>query len=115
MSIGTVLAATKWRNPAIWVALLLLIPSAAAAASTAGAASATREITFVAEIVLLLVTGRLFSEIMTRLGQPPVVGLLLAGILLGHTVFGTIWPSARNAIFPTAPDQKAMLDAVSQL
>jgi len=115
MSIGTVLGAAKCRNPAIWLAFLLLVPSAAAAASATGAANATREITFVAEIVLLLVTGRLFSEVMTRLGQPPVMGLLLAGILLGHTVFGTIWPSARNAVFPSAPDQKAMLDAVSQL
>ncbi len=70
---------------------------------------------FVAEILLMLLVGRLLGELMRRLGQPAVLGQLLAGILLGPTVLGNLWPAAHHAIFPNTPEQKKMIDAVSQL
>ncbi len=70
---------------------------------------------FVAEILLMLLVGRLLGELMRRLGQPAVLGQLLAGILLGPTVLGSLWPAAHHAIFPNTPEQKKMIDAVSQL
>jgi Kef-type K+ transport system membrane component KefB/nucleotide-binding universal stress UspA family protein len=73
------------------------------------------EALFIAQIVLLLLTGRLLGEFMQLLGQPGVMGQLLAGILLGPSVFGMLWPQAQHAIFPSGPEQKAMLDAVSHL
>jgi Kef-type K+ transport system membrane component KefB/nucleotide-binding universal stress UspA family protein len=73
------------------------------------------EALFIAQIVLLLLAGRLLGEFMQLIGQPAVMGQLLAGILLGPSVFGVIWPQAQHALFASGPEQKAMLDAVSDL
>lgn len=70
---------------------------------------------FIAEIVLMVLVGRLLGEVMQRIGQPAVMGYLLAGILLGQSVLGAFWPAAHQMIFPDLPEQKKMLDAVSQL
>ena len=70
---------------------------------------------FIAEILLMLLVGRLLGELMQRLGQPAVMGQLLAGILIGPTVLGNLWPAAHQAIFPNIPEQKKMIDAISQL
>jgi len=43
---------------------------------------------FIAQIVLLLMVGRLLGEAMQRIGQPAVMGQLIAGIILGPSVFG---------------------------
>ena len=59
-----------------------------------------RVIVFFAQVLLLIVVGRLLSELMQRIGQPAVIGQLLAGIILGPSVFGAIWPAAQEAIFP---------------
>src|SRR6202795_1121889 len=76
---------------------------------------APSEALFLAQIVLLLLVGRLMGEAMQRIGQPAVMGQLIAGILLGPSVFGAIWPEAQRAVFASNPQQKAMIDAVSQL
>ena len=73
------------------------------------------EALFLAQIVLLLLVGRLLGEAMQRIGQAAVMGPLIAGILLGPSVFGAIWPEAQHAVFDANPQQKSMLDAVSQL
>ena len=52
---------------------------------------------------------------MQRLGQPAVMGMLLAGLLLGPSALGAVWPDLQHAIFPKDPAQKAMIDAVSQV
>jgi len=52
-------------------------------------------IVFFAEIVLMLVVGRLLGELMLRIRQPEVLGQLIAGILIGPTVLGNIWPGRR--------------------
>ena len=70
---------------------------------------------FVAEILLMLLVGRLLGELMQRVGQPAVLGQLLAGILLGPTVLGSLWPAAHQVIFPNTPEQKKMIEAISQL
>ncbi len=70
---------------------------------------------FIAEILLMLLVGRLLGELMQRIGQPAVMGQLLAGILIGPTVLGNLWPTAHQVIFPNTPDQKKMIDAISQL
>ena len=70
---------------------------------------------FVAELILLLLIGRLLGEGMNRLGQPALFGQLLAGVLLGPSVFGLLFPEIRHAIFPGTPALKSMIDAVSQI
>jgi len=73
------------------------------------------EALFIAQVVVLLLVGRLLGEAMQRVGQPAVMGQLLAGVLLGPSVFGVVWPEAQQALFPAAREQKAMLEAVSDL
>jgi K+:H+ antiporter len=94
---------------------LLLAASTAWAAEPATTSSGASEVVFLAQVVLLLLVGRLLGEAMQRIGQPAVIGQLLAGILLGPSVFGMIWPEAQHAIFPASGAQKSMIDGVSQL
>jgi len=70
---------------------------------------------FVAQLILLLFFGRLLGEGMTRLGQPAIFGQLLAGVLLGPSVFGTLLPGLRPLVFPDSVTLKHMIDAVSQI
>lgn len=70
---------------------------------------------FLSQIVVLLLAGRLLGELLSRWGQPAVMGQLLGGIVLGPSVLGHAFPAAELALFPHAPQQKAMLDAVAQL
>ena len=67
------------------------------------------------QIIALLFCGRLLGEAMQRIGQPAVLGQLVAGILLGPSVLGALWPQLQHALFPPSPEQKAMTDAVAQL
>jgi len=78
-------------------------------------ATGSSEAVFIVQIVLLLLVGRLLGEGMQRIGQPAVIGQLVAGILLGPSIFGALWPQAQHAIFPPTGEQKSMIEAVSQL
>src|SRR5436853_723525 len=80
----------------------------------AEAKSAASEAHLIGQIVLLIVAGRLLGEVMLRLGQPAVMGQLIAGILLGPLVLGALWPEAQQFLFPKSPEQKAMLDGLAQ-
>ena len=44
------------------------------------------EVVFLAQVIVLMLVGRLLGEAMQRIGQPSVMGQLLAGILLGRGV-----------------------------
>ncbi len=74
-----------------------------------------RVMIFFFQIMLLIVVGRLLGEFMQRVGQPAVMGQLLAGIILGPSIFGAVWPSAQHTIFPPASGDRQMLQAVSEL
>jgi K+:H+ antiporter len=95
---------------------ILLAPLALAAtpAFAAGGERGPSEFVFVAQLALLMLVGRLLGEAMTRIKQPGVMGQLIAGLVLGPSLLGALFPDLRHAIFPDAKEQKAMLDAVSQ-
>src|SRR6266700_6344664 len=101
-----------WRSRLLLALLLAVLPVPLAAQ---GAGHAASEATFLAEIIALLVCGRLLGEAMQRIGQPAVMGQLLAGMVLGPSVLGVLWPDLQHAIFPKNAEQKSMIDAVSQL
>src|ERR1700757_1371892 len=94
---------------------LLILTASALGADQADRGSGNTEALFIVQIVLLLVVGRLLGEGMQRIGQPAVIGQLIAGMLLGPSVFGAIWPQAQHAIFPPSGAQKNMIEAVAQL
>jgi len=70
---------------------------------------------FAAQLILLLLVGRMLGEGMSRLGQPAIFGQLLAGVVLGPSVFGALVPAIRDVIFPDTPALKSMIDAISQI
>ena len=51
---------------------------------------------FAAELFLLLLCDRLLGEVMIRIGQPANFGQLMAGVLLGPSVFGALPPDLRH-------------------
>ncbi|HET7342869.1 MAG TPA: cation:proton antiporter [Methylomirabilota bacterium] len=69
---------------------------------------------FVLQIAVLLLAGRLLGEAAQRVGQPPVMGQLVAGILLGPSILGALAPAAYTAVVPTTVTQKAMVDGIAQ-
>jgi Kef-type K+ transport system membrane component KefB/nucleotide-binding universal stress UspA family protein len=95
----------------IWAAVCLVLGTSGAAAQVNTASSS--EIVLVTELVTLILLGRLLGEAMQRIGQPAVMGELVAGILLGPSVLGHVWPDLQHWLFPAAKEQKAMLDAIS--
>jgi Kef-type K+ transport system membrane component KefB/nucleotide-binding universal stress UspA family protein len=96
------------------LAVLAASPLRAAEGPSTTASDAS-EAVFIVQIVLLLLVGRLLGEAMQRMGQPAIIGQLLAGIVLGPSIFGAIWPDAQQAIFPPRGEQRSMIDAVAQL
>ncbi len=60
----------------------------------------------IGQIILLIVVGRLLGEGMLRIGQPAVMGQLIAGLLLGPSVLGALWPEAQHLLFPRSPSRR---------
>lgn len=71
--------------------------------------------TFLGQIILLMLCGRLLGEGMARIGQPALFGQLLAGVLLGPSAFGALLPDLHAFIFPDSEILKTMIDAISQV
>jgi Kef-type K+ transport system membrane component KefB/nucleotide-binding universal stress UspA family protein len=63
----------------------------------------------------LLLLARALAELMRRLGQPAVIGELLAGILLGPTVLGHFAPLVFTTVFPPDVAQFHLLEVISWL
>ena len=72
-------------------------PPAAAAAS--GGAE-TPLATLLTQIVVVVVAARLCGRLSARIGQPKVIGEIVAGILLGPSLLGWIAPSLSASLFP---------------
>jgi Kef-type K+ transport system membrane component KefB/nucleotide-binding universal stress UspA family protein len=98
-------------NLCLWVLALACLISTAWAAEGQGKGS---EAVLVGQILLLIFAGGLLGELMLRIGQPAVMGQLLAGLLLGPSVLGALWPDAYQAIFPGTPAQKSMIEGIAQ-
>jgi Kef-type K+ transport system membrane component KefB len=61
---------------------------------------------FFLQIAVILVFCRIVGAIARRLGQPQVVAEMVAGVLLGPSLFGLIWPEAQSWLFPWDKTQK---------
>jgi Kef-type K+ transport system membrane component KefB len=66
-------------------------------------------------LALLIGVARLFGEIAQRCRQPAVLGELLAGVLLGPTVFGSLAPGWQAWLFPRTGNNAIVLDAIGSL
>src|SRR5215831_3968782 len=65
------------------------------------------------QIVLIVLVSRAIGKAVTKIGQPQVVGEMIAGLLLGPSFLGQISPSAMNSLFPaTSMDTLRMLSQI---
>ncbi len=66
-----------------------------------------------AQIVVILLTARLVGRLMRKLGQPQVVGEMVAGVALGPSLLGALAPDAWAMLFPAS--SLGFLNTLSQL
>jgi Kef-type K+ transport system membrane component KefB len=78
----------------------------------AGLASGDATVLWV-EIAVLLTLAWLLGTAARRLGQPPIVGSLLAGVLAGPSVFGQVWPAGFHWFRPDTAVGASALGAVA--
>jgi len=67
------------------------------------------------QFALLLAVARALGQIAVRFGLPSVVGELLAGFVLGPSLFGNLAPGLFHGLFPQTPDQVHLLEVISWL
>jgi Kef-type K+ transport system membrane component KefB len=70
-----------------------------AAAETAG--TIRRPISILLTIAVVVAVARGVGSVMRRCGQPRVMGEIVAGILLGPSVLGVVWPEGLALLFPS--------------
>jgi len=63
-------------------------------------------------LAVVVVSGRLFGRLVRALGQPPVIGEVLSGILLGPSLVGLVFPAGEAFLFP--PEVRPPLAVVAQ-
>jgi Kef-type K+ transport system membrane component KefB/mannitol/fructose-specific phosphotransferase system IIA component (Ntr-type) len=66
-------------------------------------------------LAVLLGAAKLMGELMQKLGQPSVLGEIMAGILLGPTVLGHFKPGIYAAVFPSQGHLPMVLEAITTL
>lgn len=57
--------------------------------------------TLLIQVIVILATVRLFGFIFRFIGQPAVIGEIVAGVVLGPSLLGHFFPGAFESLFPT--------------
>jgi Kef-type K+ transport system membrane component KefB len=65
------------------------------------------------QLIVVIVAARLCGRLFMRIGQPPVMGEIVAGIILGPSVLGLLFPGAVVLLFP--PSSMVTLRLLSQI
>ena len=68
---------------------------------------------FLLQLTVILIACRAVGWLMMRLGQPKVIGEMIAGILLGPSFVGLVAPGLQAALFP--PASLGLLSTVSKI
>jgi Kef-type K+ transport system membrane component KefB len=103
------------RQSGLWLAVCGLAILSASTASAAENVGISAEISFFAALLALILVGRLLGEAMNRIGQPSVMGQLVAGILLGPSLLGWVFPDLQHWLFAASKEQTSMLNAISEV
>jgi len=75
---------------------------------------AATAIHFFLELAVILATCRVVGLLAKRVGQPQVVGEMIAGVVLGPSLLGEIAPGVQQALFPPGPPN-VVLYTVAQI
>ena len=70
-------------------------------------------LSMLAQLGIVLLFCRVVGGLFVRVGQPRVIGEMVAGIVLGPSVFGLVAPDLFRAVFP--PGSLGALGALSQV
>ncbi|MEX2238619.1 MAG: cation:proton antiporter [Dehalococcoidia bacterium] len=62
------------------------------------------------DLVIIIIAARFFGAAARRVGQPPVIGEIIAGIMLGPTVLGRIGADIPGDIFPAEVPLRQIAD-----
>jgi Kef-type K+ transport system membrane component KefB len=65
------------------------------------------------QVVVIMVATRTVGALFARFGQPQVIGEMAAGILLGPSLLGWVWPEAFSFVFPK--ESMGILQLLSQI
>ena len=65
------------------------------------------------QMLVIIAAARLLGRVFRHIGQPAVIGEIFAGILLGPSLLGLLWPEALAFLFP--PAALAPLQLLSQI
>lgn len=70
---------------------------------------------FLVQLTLLLVVALGLGSLGTRFGLPSVVGELVAGVVLGPSVLGHLWPALWTWLWSATDGRTVLVDGVAQL
>ena len=77
--------------------------------------SSAEIVIFFLSISVMLFFAKFFGEMLRKLKQPAVIGEILAGIILGPTLFGFFFPDAYNQIFNESQNSIIILQGITTL
>lgn len=66
-------------------------------------------------LAVMLGMARLFGELAVRLKQPAIVGEIVAGIVLGPTLFGWLFPDLYTGLFPSTGSSPLAFQAINTI
>lgn len=69
--------------------------------------------TVLLDVALIILVSKILGGLIGRFGQPPVIGEIIGGILLGPSLLGLVAPASQSLLFP--PAVLHQLDLLSQL
>jgi Kef-type K+ transport system membrane component KefB len=78
------------------------LPGGAAAESAVGAGAEEITLQLLYQLIVILLATRLVTAVVRRLGQTDVSGEILAGVLLGPSLLGALFPGFMHALFPVS-------------
>lgn len=55
-----------------------------------------------AQLIVIISTTRIFGWLFRKIGQPSVIGEMVAGICLGPSLLGLVWPASQSLLFPSS-------------
>ncbi|MBN7810167.1 cation:proton antiporter [Algoriphagus sp. H41] len=67
------------------------------------------------QLATMLIMARIFAEIARKFKQPAVVGEILAGIIIGPTILGTLMPDLQTYLFGSHAMSNIALDGFIQI
>jgi Kef-type K+ transport system membrane component KefB len=97
-----ILSRHRWRAASLAIALTAATPAFAQSAPPTAALAEHALMHLLLALLVVLVFAQVMGELFRRYGQPPVVGEMFAGILLGPSLLGRISPAAMEFLLPSS-------------